>query len=59
MTRQEILRELRARERMLSEYAKEAVEAFDRHDLEAPVWTAITVNWKRIHALREMLERAA
>ena len=59
MTRNEILAELSARERMLSEYAKEAVEAFDSHDMDAPVWTAIKVNWERIQALRAMLERAA
>lgn len=59
MTREEIITELRARERMLSEYAKEASQAFDSHDLDAPVWTAIKVNWERIHALRAMLERAA
>ncbi len=59
MTREEIITELRARERMLSEYAKEASQAFDSHDLDAPVWTAIKVNWERIQTLRAMLERTA
>ena len=59
MTRTEIVAELRARERMLPELYRDATKLHNIFDLDAPVWTAITVNWERIHALRAMLERAA
>ena len=59
MTRNEILTELRARERMLPELYRDAAKLHNIFDLDAPVWTAITVNWERIQALRAMLERTA
>lgn len=59
MTRADVLRELRARERRLQGLYKETGKPAVVFDLDAPVWAAIKVNLRRIKLLRKMLGAAA
>jgi hypothetical protein len=59
VTRADVLRELRARERRLQDLYKETGKPAVVFDLDAPAWAAIRFNLGRIKLLRKMLGAVA